>query len=62
MKLTVLITFFNEENILTKTHDEMSRQLDSMLGIGLSDYELLNSSSRSLNNSIDSLSSSFSFK
>ncbi|BBA93507.1 glycosyltransferase PgfS [Streptococcus ruminantium] len=41
MKLTVLITFFNEENILTKTHDEMSRQLDSMLGIGLSDYELL---------------------
>ncbi|MGT2736145.1 glycosyltransferase PgfS [Streptococcus orisratti] len=41
MKLSLLITFFNEEKILTRTHIEMSKQLDSMLGKELSDYELL---------------------
>ncbi|MCP8638736.1 glycosyltransferase PgfS [Streptococcus suis] len=41
MKLTLLITFLNEEKIFTKTHEEMSKQLDSMLGKELTDYELL---------------------
>ncbi|MGT2896074.1 glycosyltransferase PgfS [Streptococcus entericus] len=41
MKLTVLITLFNEESIIYKTHQAMVTQLESMLTKELSAYELL---------------------
>lgn len=41
MKLSLLITFYNEELMLEKTHAAMSEQLDQMLGQELTDYELL---------------------
>ena len=41
MKLSLLITFYNEEKMLEKTHMAMSEQLRSMVGQELTDYELL---------------------
>lgn len=41
MKLTLLITFYNEEKMIEKTHLAMSQQLQAMLGKELDDYELL---------------------
>ena len=41
MKLSILITLFNEELVLSQTHEAMSAQLEQMLGKELSDYELL---------------------
>ncbi len=41
MKLSLLITFYNEEKVIKKTHEAMSDQLQSMLGKELDDYELL---------------------
>lgn len=41
MKLSLLITFFNEESMIEKTHAAMSAQLQEMLGQDLDDYELL---------------------
>lgn len=41
MKLSLLITFYNEDKMVEKTHLAMSRQLDSMLGETIDDYELL---------------------
>lgn len=41
MKLSVLITFYNEELMIEKTHEAMSHQLENMLEVDLSDYELL---------------------
>lgn len=41
MKLSLLITFYNEEKMIEKTHRAMSEQLQSMLGQDLDDYELL---------------------
>ena len=41
MKLSLLITFYNEEKMIEKTHAAMSEQLQRMLGQELDDYELL---------------------
>lgn len=41
MKLSLLITFYNEEKMIEKTHLAMNAQLESMLGSELDDYELL---------------------
>lgn len=41
MKLTLLITFLNEEKMIEKTHREVKTVLESMLPHELSDYELL---------------------
>ena len=41
MKLSLLITFYNEEKMIEKTHSAMSEKLESMLGRELDDYELL---------------------
>lgn len=41
MKLSLLITFYNEELVIKKTHFAMSRQLDELLGESICDYELL---------------------
>ena len=41
MKLSLLITFYNEEKMIKKTHAAMSEKLESMLGRELDDYELL---------------------
>lgn len=42
MKLSLLITFFNEEKMIRKTHAKMTKeQLQAMLGSTLDDYELL---------------------
>ncbi|MCP3930165.1 MAG: glycosyltransferase, partial [Bacteroidetes bacterium] len=41
MKLSLLITFYNEEKMIEKTHSAMSEQLKNMLGRELDDYELL---------------------
>ena len=41
MKLSLLITFYNEEKMLRKTHAKMVEQLDNLLGKELDDYELL---------------------
>ncbi len=41
MKLSLLITFFNEEKMIRKTHAKMTEQLQAMLGSTLDDYELL---------------------
>ncbi|HEM5199186.1 TPA: glycosyltransferase family 2 protein [Streptococcus suis] len=41
MKLSLLITFFNEEKMIRKTHAKMTEQLQAMLGSTLDNYELL---------------------
>lgn len=41
MKLSLLITFYNEEKMIKKTHAAMSEKLENMLGRELDDYELL---------------------
>lgn len=41
MKLTLLITFLNEEKMIEKTHREVKTVLENMLPHELSDYELL---------------------
>ncbi|AXQ78883.1 glycosyltransferase [Streptococcus chenjunshii] len=41
MKLSLLITFLNEESMIEKTHQAMSEQLQSLLGREIDDYELL---------------------
>lgn len=41
MKLSLLITFYNEDKMIEKTHQAMSKQLDDMLGKTIDDYELL---------------------
>ncbi len=41
LKLTVLITFLNEEKMIEKTHSEVKKVLDSMIPHQITDYELL---------------------
>ena len=41
MKLSLLITFYNEEKMIEKTHAAMSEQLQRMLGQELFVFEFL---------------------
>ncbi|HEM3667855.1 TPA: glycosyltransferase family 2 protein [Streptococcus suis] len=41
MKLSLLITFFNEEEMILKTHEKMTEQLEKLVGTYIDDYELL---------------------
>lgn len=41
MKLSIVVAFYNEEKMIEKTHSEISKQLQEMLGKAVDDYELV---------------------
>lgn len=41
MKLSIVVAFYNEEKMIEKTHSEIYKQLQEMLGKAVDDYELI---------------------